>query len=449
MSDDKKTERITWPRGFVTYVLPVHARGAQLPDCDATNADLAAAGCVPASKLAEVTAKLEAAEKEQRFLTGRLAAANTRINELWGVRYEDTSRLQNVSTKLVAAEWRVRELEGEHERAMAAAARTIGYLQEGIANIADGFDQNDKPGIASQLRQFLPHDAVSSVATEGAKPAEPVERCRGESLKGRCVLATGHLSACRFDFADVRPAAAEPASPPSPAPQIAQGALLLSVLNEHQSWLEWPGDSDTDMADYIGFQLREFFKLREALDIYCGTEEGGADGVTHVYALLSEQRYAWSERVRQWFSVRHTAAEPAATTPPAQAGPPAWFARALAEAQTWPIVGSVTTAYPRLPEHEVALGEKPGDLAYMVDQLLPYAQSENEEDLTPREIVDRCRLVLSTFDPARQPPAGPGTPLTVELMVATLRGLANKPGRSVWWYATVADELERAQKGVE
>lgn len=56
-------------------------------------------------------------------------------------------------------------------------------------------------------------------------------------------------------------------------------------------------------------------------------------------------------------------------------------------------------------------------LEYMIEALLPYAQSENEEDLTPREIADRCALVMSKFEPASETSDG----LTEET-VARARG---------------------------
>lgn len=71
-----------------------------------------------------------------------------------------------LSNKLSESERRLGEAERELQAALAAGARRIGELEEAIADVADGFEQQGKHGLARQLRQFLPPEATTSVSAD-------------------------------------------------------------------------------------------------------------------------------------------------------------------------------------------------------------------------------------------------------------------------------------------
>jgi hypothetical protein len=107
-------------------------------------------------------------EKVIKHLGGVIPTDGAMLEEALNLNDVLSTRLRAAEAALAEERETVRRLEGELGQALAVAARRIGELEEAIADVADGFEQQGKFGLASQLRQFLP--AATTPQADESKP---------------------------------------------------------------------------------------------------------------------------------------------------------------------------------------------------------------------------------------------------------------------------------------
>lgn len=206
MSDDKKTDAITWEVDGETLGLSVcHVVAGTYRR--AAPADLAAAGYVPASQLAEATAKLEAAEHDLLDIAESARSDWTSRTEAGGKAMTRVSLLLDeravLLDKLEAAEGRVLELE------------------EAGKNLNVHLRQNAVIGLNTTadllLRKMLPAPEAAKPVESQTSPLPVTQGPRRWCPKCQHLLSQHDESGCKCCECGGYIEQTEPASPPSQA----------------------------------------------------------------------------------------------------------------------------------------------------------------------------------------------------------------------------------------